>query len=237
MLHGYLASSNYYKHIAKRLEDDYTIVRVDLLGHGRSPKPRHIDYSYDDQLGALRRTLAHLAVETPHALVGHSMGALLALRYTTTYPSDVTRLILLNPPMFSSAEEAHRDIAATGRHYRAFLLSRFQSIFWGAVRIVPRSPHRTRHAVSLSDILAVPRVAREGSLHQVVMQGNVFEEVERLTLPTMIVVGQKDRRIYIKNAMRHTWPAHVTLKINQYGHNGMAYHPSFAERYIRAHLL
>lgn len=237
MLHGYLASSNYYKKLATYLEKDYQIVRVDLLGHGRSPKPRHIEYSYDDQLAALHTTLERLGVEAPFALIGHSMGALIALRYATMYPSDTMRLVLLNPPMFSSPAEAQCDIAATGRHYRAFLLSRFQGVFWGAARILPRSPHRSRHAVSLSDILAVPRVAREGSLHQVIMQGNVFLEVETLDIPTMIVVGQKDRRTYIKNAMRHTWPDHVILKVNEYGHNGMAYHPRLAERYIRAHLL
>lgn len=235
MLHGYLASSRYYKKLTPRLARDHTVIRLDLLGHGRSPKPRHSEYNYADQLAAIHDTLAALRVERPFVLVGHSMGALLALRYAQTHSDDVSRLVLFNPPMFSSPEEAHSDIAATGRHYRAFLFSRFRRSIWRAVRILPRSPRRVRPAVSLSDILAVPYQARDGSLRNVVMQGNVFEEVARVDKLILVAVGQRDRRVYIKNAMRHTWPAHVTLKVNEYGHNGMASHPELAEQYVRFH--
>ena len=236
MLHGYLASSRYYKKLAPRLARDHTVIRLDLLGHGRSPKPRHSDYGYADQLAAIHHTLTALhVVERPFALVGHSMGTLLALRYAQTHPDDVSKLVLFNPPMFSSPEEAHDDIAATGRHYRAFLFSRFRRSIWRTIKILPRSPRRVRPAVSLSDILAVPHQARDGSLRNVVMRGNVFEEVALIDKPILVVVGQRDRRIYIKNAMRHTWPAHVTLKVNEYGHNGMASHPELAEKYVRFH--
>lgn len=235
MIHGYLASSQYYKKIAKRLSFTHTIVRIDLLGHGRSPKPRTSNYGYDDHIDAVRTTLEQLSIEKPFALVGHSMGALIALRYAHLYPRDVSRIVLFNPPMFSSPDEALSDIAATGHHYRAFLFSRFRGAVWRTVKILPRSPRKARPAVSLSDVLAVPRQAREGSLHNVVMQGNIFREIEEVGKPIMIVVGQKDRRIYLKNAMRHNWPDHVTLKINEYGHNGMANHPELAERYLRTH--
>lgn len=233
MLHGYLASSRYYKKLVPRLARDHTVIRLDLLGHGRSPKPRHSNYGYDDQLAAIYYTLEQLGIQQPYMLVGHSMGTLIALRYARTYPESVSRLVLFNPPMFSSPEEAYDDIAATGRHYRAFLFSRFRRSIWRTVKVLPRSPRSVRPAVSLSDILSVPYQARDGSLHNVVMQGNVFEEVACVDKPILLVVGQRDRRTYIKNAMRHNWPAHVTLKINKYGHNGMATHPELAERYVR----
>lgn len=236
MLHGYLASAHYYKKLVPQLSNDYTVVRLDLLGHGRSPKPRHSQYDYAAQLDAIRYTLRKLDIEQPFAFVGHSMGTLLALRYTELYPDDVSRLVLFNPPMFSSPEEAYADIAATGRHYRAFLFSRVRRTMWRAAKLLPRSPRTIRSPVSLSDILAVPHQARDGSLRRVVMQGNVFQEVEQIGKPILIAVGQRDRRIYIKNAMRHVWPTHVTLKVNEYGHNGMASHPELAEHYIRLHL-
>lgn len=233
MLHGYLASSRYYKKLAPRLTRDHTVVRLDLLGHGRSPKPRHNDYGYADQLAAIHHTLGGLGIDQPYVLVGHSMGTLIALRYAQKYPDSVSRLVLFNPPMFSSPEEAYGDIAATGRHYRAFLFSRFRRSIWRTAKILPRSPKRVRPAVSLSDILAVPHQARDGSLRNIVMQGNIFKEVEIVNKPMLIAIGQRDRRVYIKNAMRHTWPNHVTLKVTEYGHNGMASHPELAEQYVR----
>ena len=236
MIHGYLASSRYFKSIAKRLSTTHTVIRVDLLGHGHSPKPRTLSYGYDDHIDAIRYTLDQLDLRAPFSLVGHSMGALIALRYAHMYPQDIDRIVLFNPSMFSSPDEALSDIAASGRHYRAFLFSRFRGVVWRTVKILPRSPRKTRPAVSLSDVLAVPRQAREGSLHNVVMQGNIFREIEEVNKPIMVVVGQKDRRTYLKNAMRHTWPDHATLKINRYGHNGMARHPELAEQYLRLHL-
>lgn len=237
MLHGYLASSQYFKKTAKLLAKDHTVIRLDLLGHGRSPKPRTSHYSYEDHVEAVRHTLEQLDDGAPFSLVGHSMGALISLRYANLYPDHVARLILFNPPMFSSPEQAYEDIAASGRHYRAFLFSRFSNSIWRALKIAPRSPRRVRPAVSLSDVLAVPRQAREGSLRNTVMKGDIFAEAHEVVKPTMIVVGQKDRRVYIKNAMRHTWPNHVTLKVNPHGHNGIARRPELAERYIRSHLL
>lgn len=233
LLHGYLASSQYYKKLAPRLARDHTVVRLDLLGHGRSPKPRNSEYSYSDHIDAVHYTLETLNIERPFAFVGHSMGTLIALRYTKQYPDDVSRLVLFNPPMFSSPQEAYADIAATGKHYRAFLFSRFRRTIWRTIKLLPRWPQRVRPAVSLSDILVVPHQARDASLRKIVMQGNVFEEVAPIDKPILLAVGQRDRRVYIKNAMRHTWPAHVTLKVNEYGHNGMAAHPELAEEYVR----
>ena len=236
MVHGYLASSHYYSDIAKRLEKTHQVIRVDLLGNGKSPKPHNIPYDHNDQVQALHYTLEQLGVKQPFALVGHSMGALIALRYANIYPERVSRLVLFNPPMFSSPEEAERDIAATGPGYRLLMFSKAQRTVWRALKTLPRNPSKTRHPVSLTDVLRVNRHARTGSLRNLVMQGNVFEEVHEITTPTLIVMGQKDRVTYLKNAMNAQFPPHVTLKINQHGHNGMAYHPKLAESYIREHL-
>lgn len=236
MIHGYLASSHYYSGIAKRLETTHTVIRVDLLGHGKSPKPRHLPYTYANQIQALHYTLDQLGVTPPFAIVGHSMGTLIALRYATLHPERVSRLVLFNPPMFSSPEEAYADIAATGLRYRVLLFSKAQRAAWRTLKLLPRNPTKTRHPVSLTDVLRVNRHARVGSLRNIVMQGNIFKEIEDLTTPTLIVVGQKDRVIYLKNAMQAHFPPHVTLKVNPYGHNGMAFRPKRAEQYIREHL-
>ena len=100
MIHGYLASSQYYKKIAKRLSVGHTVIRVDLLGHGRSPKPRAAEYGYDDHINAVRHTLTQLNIKGSFSIVGHSMGALIALRYARLYPQDVSRIVLFTIVLF-----------------------------------------------------------------------------------------------------------------------------------------
>jgi pimeloyl-ACP methyl ester carboxylesterase len=236
MIHGYLASGHYFSKLRKRLERDHTVITIDLLGHGHSPKPNTLAYSYADHIQAIHHTLQALKIERPFVIVGHSMGALLALRYAREFPDSVNKVLLFNPPMFSSPEEALHDLAATGMRYRLMLFSRAGRHLWRAVRMLPRNPWTHRHPVSFSDMLRVPAAAREGSLRNVVMEGNVFREVEDISQPTMIIVGKKDRHVYLKNAIRAQWPPHVRLKLNTRGHNGIGFYPQQAERYIRQHL-
>jgi pimeloyl-ACP methyl ester carboxylesterase len=76
----------------------FRVVAPDLPGFGRSDKPER-DYTlefYDEFLGALVR---HLGVARI-ALVGHSMGGLVAARFAVMRPDVVERLVLVAPMGF-----------------------------------------------------------------------------------------------------------------------------------------
>lgn len=77
---------------------------VDLLGFGDSPKP-WCRYTVDRHLDALHSALAGHRRMT---LVGHSMGAVLALAYAARHPTAVRRLVLLGLPYFGSQANAYR---------------------------------------------------------------------------------------------------------------------------------
>ena len=236
-LHGFLSSSNYYRRIRKRVEKNHTVVALDLLGHGKSPKPKNIEYTYQDHIDAIHHTLDSLGVKPPFVLAGHSMGALLSLRYTQTHPQDVSRLLLLNPPMFASPKEAYSQIVQTSLHYRLFLFSRIKNHLWKVLQIIPRNPLPTRHPLSLTDMLRAGSAARTGSLYNVIFQGNVFDEVRDISAPTMLIIGQKDRSIYLENAQQIEWPSHVDIRVNKFGHHGAALKPELGEKYINEHVV
>lgn len=86
---------------------------IDLLGFGRSPKP-WVTYDVERHLAALRRVLAD---QGRIVLVGHSLGARLAIAYAAQYPEQVERLVLVSLPYFGGAEQAKqffRDKGHTG---------------------------------------------------------------------------------------------------------------------------
>lgn len=77
---------------------------VDLLGFGDSPKP-WCRYTVDRHLDALDAALAgHRDV----TLVGHSLGAVLAVAYAARHPDTVRRLVLFGLPYFGSQANAYR---------------------------------------------------------------------------------------------------------------------------------
>lgn len=77
---------------------------VDLFGFGRSPRPL-TRYTLKTHLDALRPVLAEQA---PFVLVGHSLGAALAVAYAARHPEDVEALVLIGLPAFGSRRDAIR---------------------------------------------------------------------------------------------------------------------------------
>ena len=101
-LHGVGATSRYWESRVAPLSTDYRLVLLDLLGHGRSPKP-WIRYSVDRHVDELHRVLLGRG---PFMLLGHSFGAIAAVAYAARFPDDVERLVLLSLPYFGSEERA-----------------------------------------------------------------------------------------------------------------------------------
>ncbi|MFQ5523457.1 MAG: alpha/beta fold hydrolase [Acidimicrobiia bacterium] len=101
-LHGIGGTGVYWSAVEgkSRLPPGATL--VDLFGFGRSPRPL-IRYTLDAHLSALEPILSTRA---PSVLVGHSMGAALALAYATRHPEQVSGLVLISLPTYGGPEGA-----------------------------------------------------------------------------------------------------------------------------------
>jgi len=108
-LHGLGASGRYWDEVRQLDADRYAGIAVDLLGFGRSPKPRDEAYDIDCHL-------AHILLTVPEAavFVGHSAGALLALALAARFPDRVLGLVLCSLPAFPDAPTARREIRRLG---------------------------------------------------------------------------------------------------------------------------
>ena len=76
-----------------RLAEHYTVIAPDLLGHGRSAKPRG-DYSLGAYAAGVRDLLAVLGFERG-TVVGHSLGGGIAMQFAYLFPEHVERLALV----------------------------------------------------------------------------------------------------------------------------------------------
>ena len=104
LLHGIAASRSSWNNLIPELEGKYRIVNLDLLGFGDSPKPQSADYSAADHVRSIRYSLLRLGITGPVILIGHSMGALLAVHYAARYHRSVQRLILCSMPLLNDSE-------------------------------------------------------------------------------------------------------------------------------------
>jgi len=100
MIHGIGTSSKMWGEIIKRLPKDIRIITIDLLGFGQSPKPNWAVYSAKTQARSVLATLLKLRINSQVIIVGHSLGALVAVDVARRYPLMTRSLILCSPPFY-----------------------------------------------------------------------------------------------------------------------------------------
>jgi len=200
LLHGMAASGRYWRRLVELQTPGIRYVSIDLLGFGQSPKPKHITYDYVTHLAAIHETLAAIGISKPVSLVGHSMGALLALRYAAEHPTAIDKLLLVGMPYFSSANQARLDI--TGSNFFRKLVyygptSHFLCTVWcRLLRPVTRhiAPFYLRHIPHYvaQDTLLHTWQSYAQSLQYVIENQAVTKDLLAITSTAVIVYGQDE---------------------------------------------
>ena len=146
LIHGVAGSNMIWDRMVPLLEPHFTVVRLDLLGYGHSPKP-WLTYTPRRHVAAIRFTLAQEGVARPYAFVGLSMGTVLMLEYAAQWPDEAQEMIGIAFPYFPSERAARAGL----RHNvwtRLALEHRFTAgvmvpTLWWAGRLAPGLISRT----------------------------------------------------------------------------------------------
>ncbi|MGK2881145.1 MAG: alpha/beta fold hydrolase [Mycobacterium sp.] len=93
LIHGIGDNSTTWHSVHNALARRFTVIAPDLLGHGRSDKPR-ADYSVAAYANGMRDLLGYLDIERV-TVVGHSLGGGVAMQFSYQFPQLVERLILV----------------------------------------------------------------------------------------------------------------------------------------------
>ncbi|MEO8217626.1 MAG: alpha/beta hydrolase [Acidobacteriota bacterium] len=201
-LHGFRGSGRYWEPQVRKLATNHQIIIVDLLGFGESPWPEDVSYDVATHLDAIHRTVEPIVRGQRAAIVGHSMGAILAAEYGRRYPQEVSALILLDAPMFRSEGEAQSRIKEMSTMASMFSVQRF----WARAScdlVCAFRPLLFRLAPRLEPTIP-PAVARDAVLHRwksfdrtlrnVVLRSNMERTLRALgPLPITILQGSADR--------------------------------------------
>jgi pimeloyl-ACP methyl ester carboxylesterase len=206
LIHGMAGSSETWRAVIPQLSRKYRVVAPDLLGHGKSDKPRG-DYSLGAFAVWLRDLLDELGISRA-TVIGQSLGGGVAMQFVYQHPDYCQRLVLissggLGPDVgwtlrLLSAPGAELILPAIAPPPVLTVGNKLRSWFSAAGLQSPRGAEIWSAYSSLSD--GKTRQAFLRTLRSVVdPRGQAVSALNRLhltsELPTMVIWGDQDRII------------------------------------------
>jgi len=200
LLHGMNFGGFYFGGLIEALRaDGFRVIIPDQIGFGRSSKPV-IPYNFHDMAANTRKLLESLGVAKP-VIFGHSMGGMLAARFSASYPDAVERAVLCNPiglvdvrwkAPWPGAEDAYKATMAQSRDqlYKGFQET-IQRYFPNAWKPEYEKFVRIMYAPTLS--ADWPRLAMVRAIYrQMPYLDPVVYDWAHIQARTLVIGGDKD---------------------------------------------
>lgn len=196
LFHGKNFFGAYWEPTIRMLRDaGYQVVVPDQIGFGKSSKPE-IPYSLHRMGRHTAMLLDSLDVEEV-AVMGHSMGGMVASRFSLMYPERVSHLILENPIGLEDYREK-APYVPTEQIYESTLaqteeaIRDYQKSYYVEWRPEYEEYVQVHYRWTLSG--EYPRLAKVSALTaQMIYEQPVVHEFPRLQVETLLVIGQEDR--------------------------------------------
>ncbi len=227
---------------------DHRVIAVDLPGFGQSEMPVE-DISISSYADAIDKLMTELGIDSAR-IVGNSMGGFIGAELAIQHPARVERLVLVAAAGLSI--EYIRTVRTQGLRHKAENV-----VFFGLGHLAARSHQvalrpRLRHALLL--IVAAHPAQLPGPLatQQVLGSGKpgfadaleamcrypLRDRLEKISCPTLILWGEKDRLVPLKDAsvFEELIPDSRKIIYKDTGHVSMMERPARFNQDVRAFL-
>ncbi len=219
LLHGKNFSGSYFGPTAAALSAaGWRVILPDQIGFGKATKPAHYHYTFAQLAENTRGLLRELGV-TRVQVLGHSMGGMLATRFALMYPEVTSSLTLLNPigledwqakgvPYRNVDSWYAQELGKTAAKIRAYQLEFYYDNQWQDAY----DPW-VEQLASFGDSPEYPRMAWNQALtYDMIFTQPVVHEFPDLRVPTLLIIGQRDRTALNKGAA----PAGIRSSLGNY---------------------
>lgn len=205
LLHGKNFGGAYWVQAIKALAaNGYRVVVPDQIGFGKSSKPAKIQYSFQLLAQNTHAILDTLGIKKL-AVLGHSMGGMLATRFTLMYPDIVEKFILENPIGLEDwkLKVPYQPVDAWYKNelkqdYNSFRKYEQESYYHGTWKPEYDTWLNLQAGWTLSP--EYNRIAWNAALtYDMIFTQPVCYEFENIKAPTLLIIGQLDKTALGKN--------------------------------------
>jgi pimeloyl-ACP methyl ester carboxylesterase len=201
-VHGVSGSSSAWLPYEKIFENKYNILSYDLRGHGKSKKfLNYSDYELKNFANDLHDLILHLNI-SKFILISNSFAALIALEYIRLYRETVLATVFTSPEIYfheGFLAKIIRPILKLSTRVLGFLP--FNPKPRGHVDY-SKHPNSTDWNIkrNLADMKNTGLHAHFYTLRQSMTSGQEYE-LEKINVPTLIIHGERDSMVPIKNSI------------------------------------
>jgi pimeloyl-ACP methyl ester carboxylesterase len=231
LIHGLAASSRWWDPLVPLLTTSYRVIRIDMLGHGKSSKPAGPGYRIAEHAQRVGAALDRLGVKRA-IVVGHSTGGSVATALAEQRRAQVKALVLVDsyPCMEADISEGPLSrllpvpvighllwLLLTGPLTRKAMTTGFSRGFDIPQPLIDDMRGNTYHAFTATSQGAVDYLE----------QRSLPKRLAVLDTPLLVIFGEEDQRCRssFANQYRAVPGARVEL-LNGLGHSPMVEDPS-----------
>ena len=199
LLHGKNFTSNYWKEIALKLNSlGYAVLIPDQIGFGKSSKPLNYQFTFEALALNTKKLLDSLNI-TSTQLIAHSMGGMLASRFSLIYTDIISNLILINPIGLENYLEyvEYRDISF---FYKKELQLQPENIINYQKKNYYNGNWNENYELLASHLIGwingedwelLAKISAK--TYDMIFTGSVIEEFKKFKVPVSLILGTRDR--------------------------------------------
>jgi len=189
-LHGLGGGSYFFAGLADFLRNDFRTVAVDLPGCGFSPSGAS-HFSFEECVEVMEELLLE-RMGTGITILGHSMGAIIALKLAARRSVSVARLIFVGG-LAEPIPEAQKRLRERAREVREGGMTGIGDVTMpivfseASLRKIPDKVAMYHRLLELSDPIRYAEAA------EALSQASATETLSRVSVPCLVVTGSEDR--------------------------------------------
>jgi pimeloyl-ACP methyl ester carboxylesterase len=176
----------------------YRVVAPDQIGFCKSAKPERYQYSFQELARNTHALLVSLGIKNA-TFIAHSTGGMIAIRYALMYPSEMQQLVLVDPlgledwkavgvPPISVDEWYARELKTNADSIRRYEQATYYAGQWSET-----FEPWVQMLAGLNNGPGKELVAWNSALiYDMIYTQPVFYEFSKITVPTLLMIGDKD---------------------------------------------
>ena len=236
LLHGFMESTTIWDEMEAHLSKDFTLIKIDLPGHGKSKVYQEI-HTVELMAEKVKEVIDALKLEKIN-LLGHSLGGYVSLAFAEKFPEILENITLFFSTTLADDDEKkqirRRSIAVIDENFETFVKTSIPNLFSNNEKDILEGKIELAKNIAKSTNKEGVKAAQLGMAER----PDRTEILENLDAKILIIAGKYDNAVKTENLLK-TIPEKTNIKtyVLDCGHNGHWEKPTICAEIINTELL